>query len=137
MAMRQNIIRDESLMVNYAVVNGWTVVEVDGDVDIHTAGMVRDAVYRLLDEGHGHFVLDLGFVTFLDSMGLGAIIAAAKRVMGRGGSLRISAAPPLFYGFQGEIARKTPRPRRRNTLLAPVGPGMASPAPKRSRPWAA
>ena len=97
MAMRQNIIRDESLMVNYAVVNGWTVVEVDGDVDIHTAGMVRDAVYRLLDEGHGHFVLDLGFVTFLDSMGLGAIIAAAKRVMGRGGSLRISAAPPRIF----------------------------------------
>lgn len=101
MAMRQNIIRDESLMVNYAVTNGWTVVEVDGDVDIHTAGLVRDAVYRLLEEGHDHFVLDLGFVTFIDSMGLGAIIAAAKRVLGRGGSLRIaSASHRVFRVFE-------------------------------------
>lgn len=90
--MRENIIRDPSLMVSYAVMNGWTVVEVDGDVDIHTAAMVRDAMFRLLDEGHDHFVLDLGFVTFLDSMGLGAVIAATKRLRDRDGSLRIAGA---------------------------------------------
>lgn len=92
MAMRENIIRHERLMVNYAMVNGWTVVEVDGDVDVHTAAMVRDAVFRLLDEGHDHFVLDLGFVTFLDSMGLGAVISATRRVNERHGSLRIASA---------------------------------------------
>lgn len=92
--MRENIIRHESLMVNYAMVNGWTVVEVDGDVDIHTAAMVKDAVFQLLDEGHDHFVLDLGFVTFIDSMGLGAVIAATKRVRERDGSLRIASASP-------------------------------------------
>lgn len=90
--MRENLIRNESLMVSYAVANGWTVVEVDGDVDIHTAGLVREAVVKLLDQGHVHFVLDLGFVTFMDSMGLGAIIAVTKRVQERAGSLRIASA---------------------------------------------
>ena len=92
MGTRLNVIRNESLMVNYAVVNGWTVVEVDGDVDIHTAPMVRDATIGLLDEGHSHLVLDLGFVTFMDSMGLGAVIALTKRIRERKGSLRIAAA---------------------------------------------
>ncbi|MGW7404295.1 STAS domain-containing protein [Streptomyces sp. NPDC054833] len=89
--MRTNIIRHESMMVSYDVVNGWTVVEVDGEVDAHTAPMIREAVIKLVDEGHGHFVLDLGFVTFMDSMGLGVIVAITKRIREHEGSLRIAS----------------------------------------------
>ncbi|WP_431949058.1 STAS domain-containing protein [Actinacidiphila sp. bgisy167] len=85
--MRTNIVRHESMMVSYDVVNGWTVVEVDGDVDAHTAPMIREAVLGLLVEGRRHFVLDLGFVTFMDSMGLGVIVAITKRVRELDGSL--------------------------------------------------
>jgi anti-sigma B factor antagonist len=91
MAMRTNIIRHETMMVSYDVVNGWTVVEVDGDVDAHTAPMIREGVIKLVDEGHRHFVLDLGFVTFMDSMGLGVIVAITKRIRDHEGSLRIAS----------------------------------------------
>jgi anti-sigma B factor antagonist len=50
-------------------------------------------VIKLIDEGHRHFVLDLGFVTFLDSMGLGVIVAITKRVREHEGSLRIASIP--------------------------------------------
>lgn len=89
--MRTNIIRHEDMMVSYDVVNGWTVVELDGEVDARTAPMLREAVIRLLDEEHRHFVLDMGFVTFLDSRGLGAIAALTKRIREREGSLRIAS----------------------------------------------
>ncbi|GLV75958.1 STAS domain-containing protein [Streptomyces hygroscopicus] len=89
--MRANIVRHESMMVSYTVVNGWTVVEIDGDVDARTASMVREAVIKLIDEGHHHFVLDLGFVTFMDSMGLGVIVAITKRIREHEGSLRIGS----------------------------------------------
>jgi anti-sigma B factor antagonist len=89
--MRTNIIRHESMLVSYDVVNGWTVVEVDGEVDAHTAPMIREAVIKLLDEGHRHFVLDLGFVRFMDSMGLGVIVAITKRIREHEGSLRIAS----------------------------------------------
>lgn len=89
--MRTNIVRHESMMVSYDVVSGWTVVEVDGDVDAHTAPMIREAVLKLLDEGHRHFVLDLGFVSFMDSMGLGVIVAITKRIREQEGSLRIAS----------------------------------------------
>ncbi len=89
--MRTNIIRRESVMVSYDVVNGWSVVEVDGEVDTHTAPMIREGVIKLLDEGHRHFVLDLGFVPFMDSMGLGVIVAITKRIREHEGSLRIAS----------------------------------------------
>ncbi|WP_431969084.1 STAS domain-containing protein [Actinacidiphila sp. bgisy160] len=91
MAMRTNIVRHESMMVSYDVVNGWTVVEADGGMDAHTAPMVREGVIKLIDEGHRHFVLDLGFVTFMDSMGLGVIVAITKRIREREGSLRLAS----------------------------------------------
>ncbi|QEV50497.1 anti-sigma factor antagonist [Streptomyces platensis] len=80
------------MSVSYDMVNGWTVVEIDGDVDAHTSPLVREAVIRLVDEGHRHFVLDLSFVSFLDSMGLGVIVAVTKRIREREGALRIAAA---------------------------------------------
>ncbi|MEW2221091.1 STAS domain-containing protein [Streptomyces sp. NPDC006990] len=93
--MRTNITRKNDLMVNYEVVNGWTVVEIDGDVDVHTAPVMRDALLGLIEQEHRNFVLDLGFVTFLDSMGLGAVVAIAKRVRENQGSLRIASASGL------------------------------------------
>jgi anti-sigma B factor antagonist len=92
MTVRTNIIRHQSMMVSYDVVNGWVVAEVDGEVDAHTAPMIREAVINLLEEGHRHFVLDLGFVTFMDSMGLGAIVALTKCIRENEGSLRIASA---------------------------------------------
>ncbi|MEU6018396.1 STAS domain-containing protein [Streptomyces sp. NPDC047515] len=89
--MRTNIVRHESMIVSYDVVDGWTVVEVDGEVDAHTAPMIREAVIKLLDEGRRHFVLDLGFVAFMDSMGLGVIVAITKRIREHEGSLHIAS----------------------------------------------
>ncbi|MFD4232081.1 STAS domain-containing protein [Streptomyces sp. NPDC058545] len=91
--MRTNIVRDERMTVSYDVVNGWTVVEVDGELDLHTSPMVREAVIRLLGEGHRHFVLDLCFVPFMDSLGLGMVVAITKRIREHGGSLRITCTP--------------------------------------------
>ncbi|MET8947866.1 STAS domain-containing protein [Streptomyces sp. NPDC004542] len=89
--MRTNIIRHENVMVSYDVVNGWSVVEADGELDAHTTPMIREGVIELIDEGHRHFVLDLGFVTFMDSVGLGVIVAITQRIREHEGSLRIAS----------------------------------------------
>ncbi|WP_239069611.1 STAS domain-containing protein [Streptomyces sp. SID13666] len=80
------------MTVSYDVVNGWTVVEIDGEVDAHTSPLVREAVIKLVDGGHRHFVLDLSFVSFMDSMGLGMVVAVTKRIREHEGSLRIASA---------------------------------------------
>ncbi|MFF0465620.1 STAS domain-containing protein [Streptomyces mexicanus] len=88
--MRWTIARTEQIAVSCDTANGWTVVEVDGDVDLHTHTTLRQAVIRLLGEGHRDFVLDLCYVPFLDSMGLGTIVAITKRIKAHEGSLRIT-----------------------------------------------
>ncbi|MGW6144758.1 STAS domain-containing protein [Streptomyces sp. NPDC055144] len=78
--------------VDYRVTNGWTVVEANEEIDIAFAPLVQAAVIRRLAEGHRHFVLDLCSTPFLDSMGLGMIVAVTKRIKTRHGSLRIACS---------------------------------------------
>lgn len=76
--------------IDHRVTNGWTVVRVTGEIDVCSSAPLRDDVGRLIDAGHRHMVLDLREVTFLDSMGLSAIVAITKRLRARAGSLLLT-----------------------------------------------
>nr|BFD84784.1 hypothetical protein StreXyl84_41850 [Streptomyces sp. Xyl84] len=109
--------------------NGWTVVTVTGEVDVCSSPGIREAVVRLIDEGHRHVVLDLCRVTFLDSMGLGLIVALTKRLRAQAGSLVLACGDPRIlkvfktgglhavYAFHASVAEATRR--------APEGSGLA------------
>ncbi|MFJ8192097.1 STAS domain-containing protein [Streptomyces sp. NPDC096094] len=76
--------------VGYRVINDWTVVDATGEIDIAFAPVVRAEVFRLVADGHRHFVLDLCGAPFLDSAGLGMIVAVTKHIQAHHGSLRIA-----------------------------------------------
>ncbi|MEV6701789.1 STAS domain-containing protein [Streptomyces sp. NPDC051453] len=78
-----------AIRISHRELNGWTVVEAIGEVDVSTALQIRAYVLKLLEEGREHFVLDLSHVPFLDSMGLGIIVAITKRIRAREGSLHL------------------------------------------------
>ena len=67
------------------VVDTWpgiAVVDVAGDVDLHSAPELREALSKLVDSDTTRQVtLDLSDVTFLDSMALGVILGAKKRLV--------------------------------------------------------
>jgi anti-sigma B factor antagonist len=50
---------------------------------------LSQAVKGLLDQGCRQFVVDLGAVTFVDSAGLGELIACRKRTVREGGDIRL------------------------------------------------
>ncbi len=66
-----------------------TVLEVAGEVDVYTAPGLRDRVSDLLDGGEHQLVIDLGGVEFLDSTGLGVLVAGLNRAREVGGSLSL------------------------------------------------
>lgn len=69
----------EDFRVDVAQEGEVSVVSVGGDVDLHSAPVLRVRLAALADAHVGHIVLDLSGATFLDSMALGVILAAKKR----------------------------------------------------------
>ena len=50
---------------------------------------LRSTLIGLLDQGHRNILLDLGRVTFIDSVGLGELVACKKRTVQRGGDIKL------------------------------------------------
>jgi anti-sigma B factor antagonist len=73
---------------------GIPVVVVAGDVDLYSAPRLRDQLAALDDDGVGHVVLDLADVTLLDSMALGVLLGAKRRLGARGGAFEIVVSKP-------------------------------------------
>ena len=70
---------------------GVAVLALRGKLNMVSAPAVREAITGLVGDGHSRVVVDLGDVPFLDSSGLGALIAGLKAARQAGGDLRIAA----------------------------------------------
>jgi len=67
--------------------DGWTVVTVSGEIDVSTAPRLRGLLLDLIQGGVRQLVVDLTWVEFIDSTGLGVLIGTFKRIRGHDGSL--------------------------------------------------
>jgi anti-sigma B factor antagonist len=72
----------------------WVVVEITGDLDLATAPALRQEVLALVNSGQRSIVLDLTSTGFLDSLGLGTIVAVWKRLRVLGGELLVVCPEP-------------------------------------------
>ncbi len=69
---------------------GIGVVTPKGRLNMVSAKQLRTAVAELVDAGTTKVVVDLAETTFLDSSGLGALVAGLKSARQAGGDLRIA-----------------------------------------------
>ncbi len=53
----------------------------------------KDALIEKIDQGENQIVLDMAYVNFLDSSGLGAVVSVLKHV-GHGGRLHLCGVTP-------------------------------------------
>jgi anti-sigma B factor antagonist len=65
------------------------VVHVSGEVDVHSAPQLREGVAAELDTATRGVVVDLTHVSFLDSTGLGALVAVRTAAGERGLALPV------------------------------------------------
>jgi anti-anti-sigma factor len=70
---------------------GITVVAPQGDLDMAAAEQMKRTLTKLLDEGKKKLLIDLGKVGYVDSSGMGALVASLKQARSAGGDLRLCA----------------------------------------------
>jgi anti-sigma B factor antagonist len=86
------------IKVDTRSVGDWTVIDVEGEVDVFTAPKLREVIIGLLDDGKDRLIVNLENVAFMDSTGLGVLVGGLKRVKERNGELSIA-------GAQGTVLR--------------------------------
>jgi anti-sigma B factor antagonist len=64
---------------------GYTVVEVGGEIDLASAPALRDCLNQMIDAGSRRLVVDLRQVSFIDSVGLGVLMGARRRLLAHAG----------------------------------------------------
>ena len=68
---------------------GVTLVVPQGDLDMGTADHVKRMLTELIAKGQSKLVMDLTGVSYVDSSGLGALVAAMKQARAVGGNLKL------------------------------------------------
>jgi anti-sigma B factor antagonist len=66
-----------------------TLVVPKGDLDMGTAEQLKGTLNELLGKGQSRLVIDLGGVAYIDSSGLGVLVAAMKQARAAGGNVRL------------------------------------------------
>ena len=80
------------LDIGTSVVDGRTVVQVVGEIDVYTAPQLREQLDAEIDAGRYDLVVDLSGVTFMDSTGLGVLVGRLKQIRLNDGSMRLVCA---------------------------------------------
>lgn len=81
---------DLSLTEN--LVGSQLVVGVRGEVDVHSAAQLRDQLFAALDAGNPTVIVDLSKLDFIDSTGLGALVAGRNHAAEVNATLRLVCA---------------------------------------------
>ncbi|MFE6282100.1 STAS domain-containing protein [Streptomyces sp. NPDC057877] len=84
-------------------VGGSTVLELRGEIDVHTARFVTARLDALTAGPCPDLVLDLRGMSFIDCTGIGALCRARNRVLTRRGRLRLVSTDPRFLRVLGAL----------------------------------
>ena len=90
-------------MTEETLPNGGLVLGVSGELDLATAPVLRERLGIAVDSGVTKILLDLRDVTFMDSIGLAAVLHARSRLL-PGGHLALVVAPDSYAELVLEIA---------------------------------
>jgi anti-sigma B factor antagonist len=79
-----------NMTINTRQAGAVTIVEISGRIVLgEESAAVRDLVLELLGKGQKQILLNLGAVDYIDSVGLGSLVAAFTSVRRQGGELKL------------------------------------------------
>jgi anti-sigma B factor antagonist len=73
---------------------GFTIVRLEGDLDIATTPVLRERLLGVLGPGVRLLIIDLSGVSFCDVSALAVLIGTQRRARGQGSTVRLAAPRP-------------------------------------------
>ena len=73
------------------------ILALHGVLDVASAPTFQTALQSILDEGDNRVAVDMADVSFMDSSGLGVLIAAYRRLSGGGGQIALANVVPAVH----------------------------------------
>ena len=70
------------------------VIRPRGELDLDSTFELRRELFGVIEHGAATVVVDLGATVFIDSMTIGILLKAVRRLQERGGELRIACTDP-------------------------------------------
>ncbi|MBV8161264.1 MAG: STAS domain-containing protein [Acidimicrobiia bacterium] len=86
-----------NLRIEVADTTSPTTVVLAGELDLATAGRVREALIAISNSGEHRVVVDMTNVTFIDSTGLAALVGPLKRFRSMNGQIVLRSPTPGVY----------------------------------------
>ena len=72
--------KEENLMTEQEVINGWNIMRINSELNIKNAFKLKSIIDDMLKEGKLHHIFDLGKLSYMESVGLGVLIYIKKRI---------------------------------------------------------
>ena len=83
-----------ALRVDVRLCSSGASITVHGEVDVHTAPLLRERINEVVRQGEDRVVVLLDGVTFMDSTGLGVLVGGHKAQRANGGSFELVCSEP-------------------------------------------
>ena len=61
------------------------IIEVSGEVDLYNVSELKKALFSITNGDHGSVVVDMANVNYMDSSGIGALVAGQKKMKAHSG----------------------------------------------------
>ena len=131
-----------NLSISEREVQGATILDLSGKITLGESNrQLHEAIRRLIAEGKNDLILNLAKVGFIDSSGLGEIVAGFTTVKAAGGSLKLINLPDrlgdlmtitklytVFEIYDSEAAGIEAFQSKKNLTTQPLEPNFATDA---------
>lgn len=85
------------LAITTRTVDGMPILDLTGEVDSYNAPKLREKMVSLIDAGSATLVINMAGVDYIDSTGLGTLVAGLKRASEKNGAIRIICPNEQIY----------------------------------------
>jgi anti-sigma B factor antagonist len=81
--------------INTIINNGQVIVDLSGSMYVEEAAILREKLIVFMESGHKEFIIKLNRVDYIDSSGLGVLVAIQKRALQIKGGVTLVGANGL------------------------------------------